>query len=115
MQASATLRFIRVTPRKAMLIANLVRGKSVNSALGILSFSKRKRMAGLLAGLIRSAVANAQNKAGGRINTEQLVIRRLEVGKGPTIKRFRPRAMGRAHNLNKKTCHLVVEVGETLS
>lgn len=110
MEAQANLRFIRITPRKAMLIANLIRGKDVNSALGILKFSARKRVATYFYGLLKSAVANAQQT--GRVNVDSLYVSRIEVGKGPTIKRFRPRAMGRAHNLNKKTCHLSVSVSE---
>lgn len=112
MKAEANLRFIRVTPRKAMLIADLIRGKDINEAMGILKFSSRKRVANYFAGLLKSAVANATQAGKGRVDVDTLYVARVEVGKGPTLKRFRPRAMGRAHNLNKKTCHLSVSVAE---
>ncbi len=112
MGTEANLRFIRITPRKAMLVADLIRGKDINEALGILKFSSRKRVANYFTGLLKSAVANATNAGKGRIDIDSLYVARVEVGKGPTLKRFRPRAMGRAHNLNKRTCHLSVSLAE---
>lgn len=93
-----------------MLVADLIRGRGINEALGILKFSKRKRVAGYFATLLKSAVANADQK--GKIDVDTLVIKRLEVGKGATLKRFRPRAMGRAFKINKKTSHLFVTLSE---
>ena len=110
MEVKASLKFIRVTPRKAMLVADLVRGKSVNEALGILKYSRRKRVAGYFANLIQSAVANADHNK--KMDVDKLVVKRLEVGKGPTLKRFRPRAMGRAFKINKKTSHIFVSLSE---
>lgn len=110
MESKASLKHLRVTPRKAMLIADLVRGKSVSEALSVLKFSKRKKTAGLFAGLIKSALANAVQN--GQSNVDKLVIGKLEVGKGPTLKRFRPRAMGRAFSINKKTSHLFINLVE---
>ena len=110
MEVTAKLMNIRITTRKAMLVADLVRGKNINEALGILKFSRRKRMANYLTGLLKSAVANADQK--GKIDIDTLYIKRLEVGKGPTMKRFRPRAMGRAFSINKKTSHIFVSLAE---
>jgi len=110
MQVNASLKYIRVTPRKAMLVADLIRGKGINEALGILKFSRRKRVANYMSNLLKSAVANADQK--GKIDLDTLFIKRLEVGKGPTLKRFRPRAMGRAFRINKKTCHIFVSLAE---
>jgi large subunit ribosomal protein L22 len=93
-----------------MLIADLVRGKGINEALGILKFSKRKRVASYFSAVLKSAVANADLKGGMDLDT--LYVKRLEVGKGPTLKRFRPRAMGRAFKINKKTCHVFVSLAE---
>ncbi|MBI3542506.1 MAG: 50S ribosomal protein L22 [Deltaproteobacteria bacterium] len=110
MEVTANLKYIRVTPRKAMLVADLVRGKNINEALAILKFSRRKRIANHITGLLKSAVANADQK--GKIDIDTLFVKRLEVGKGPTLKRFRPRAMGRAFKINKKTCHISVSLAE---
>lgn len=110
MEYNASLKFLRVTPRKAMLIADLVRGKGVNEALAILKFSPRKRIAGSLTGVIKSAVANADQS--GKVDVDNLYVKSLQIGKGPTLKRFRPRAMGRAFRINKKTCHIFVSVAE---
>lgn len=110
MEVKASLKHIRITPRKAMLVADLIRGKGINEALSVLKFSRRKRVASLFSGLLKSAVANADQQ--GRIDVDTLYISRLEVGKGPTMKRFRPRAQGRAFRINKKTSHLFVSLAE---
>ncbi len=110
MEVTASLKYLRVTPRKAMLVADLVRGKSINDALAILKFSARRRTAECIAALLKSAVANADQK--GRIDVDTLFIQQLEVGKGPTLKRFRARSMGRAGRINKKTCHVFVKLAE---
>lgn len=110
MEVKASLMNIRVTPRKAMLVADLVRGKGINEALNILKFSPRKRVAKYLTGVLKSAVANADQK--GSIDVDTLYVKNLQIGKGPTMKRFRPRSMGRASRINKKTCHIFVKLGE---
>jgi large subunit ribosomal protein L22 len=112
MEAKAHLYFIRLTPRKAMLVADLIRGKNINEAFGILKFSSRKRAAKYFAGVLKSAVSNYEQSSQGRVNMDALVVSNVQIGKGPTLKRFRPRAMGRAHNLMKKTCHISIKVGE---
>lgn len=110
MEVNASLKYIRITPRKAMLVADLVRGKGINEALGILKFCRRKRAADYLTKVLKSAVANADQK--GRIDVDTLYVKRLEIGKGPTAKRFRPRSMGRATRINKKTSHIFVTLAE---
>ena len=108
--SEATLFGIRVTPRKMMLVANLIRGKTVNDALGVLRFVKRKRVADYFTGLIKSAVANADQKK--RVDVEALIVSRLEIGKGMTLKRFRARSMGRSTRINKKTSHIFLSLSE---
>ena len=112
MEAKSTLYMVRLTPRKAMLIADMIRDKGINEAYGILKFSKRKRAAGYFAGALKSAVANYEQQAKGRVNLDDLVVSMVQVGKGPTLKRFRPRSMGRAHNLMKKTSHIFIKVAK---
>lgn len=108
---SAKLNYVRITPRKAMLVANLVRGRPVAEALSILRFSSRRRASGALAGVIASAVANAAQHG---ISPNGLVVSGLMVCPGPIIKRFRPRAQGRAFKINKRTCHLHVKLEERI-
>lgn len=110
MEVKASLKYIRVTPRKAMLIADLIRGKDINEALNILKFSSRKKIAGMFAGVLKSAVANADQK--GSIDVDNLYVKNLQVGVGPTLKRFRARAKGSATRINKKTSHIFVSLGE---
>lgn len=108
MEATAKLSFVRITPRKMGLICDQIRGKGINEALSYLQFSPRKRTAGMVAKLLRSAVANATQK--GSIDVDQLVIKQLLVGQGPTLKRFNSRAKGAADRLNKKTSHISIVV-----
>ncbi|MBI2605247.1 MAG: 50S ribosomal protein L22 [Deltaproteobacteria bacterium] len=110
MDFKASLKYIRVTPRKAMLVADLVRGRSINEALNILKFCPRRRVSGLLSGVLRSAVANADQK--GSVDVDTLYVKSLQVGNGPILKRFRARAKGSATRINKKTCHIFVSLGE---
>lgn len=110
MEVSAKLSFIRITPRKVGLLADEVRGKGINEALNYLKFSPRKRTAGLLYKLLKSAVANADQK--GSVDVDTLFVKRILVGQGPTLKRFRPRAKGSAFRINKKTSHVSVTLGE---
>lgn len=112
MQAQAISRHTRVTPRKARQVADLIRRKNVADALGILMFTK-KRAAGVLAKVVKSAVANATQK--GRVDVEKLVIRKIDVDAGPMLrnaKRFIPRAMGRASAIHHRTSHIKVVVSD---
>src|SRR5689334_5882496 len=108
--STAKVRFVRITPRKMGLLADEVRGKSVNDALVYLKLSPRKRTAGILYGLIKSAVANADQK--GTTDVDTLFVKTIFVGQGTTLKRFRPRAKGSAFRINKKTSHVSVTLAE---
>ena len=110
MESKAVLKLARVSPRKARLVADLVRGREVGEALEVLTFT-RKKSAKMIKTLIESAVANAENKAG-RDNTsidiDDLFIKTIFVDQGPTLRRFRPRARGMATPIQKKTSHITV-------
>jgi len=110
MEVQAKVSFVRITPRKMGLIADEIRGKGINDALTYLEFSPRKRTAGVLRTLLKSAVANATQK--GTIDVDQLVVKTILVGQGTTLKRFRPRAKGSAFRINKKTSHVTVTLAE---
>ena len=105
----ARLRHIRLAPRKARLVVDLVRGKPVDEAITILTFT-RKRAAALVKGLIESAVANANEKGG--VDIDNLYVKSITVDGGPSLKRFRPAPMGRAHPFNKRSCHINVSLAE---
>jgi len=92
------------------LLADEIRGKGVNEALSYLRFSPRKRTASVLSTLVKSAVANADQK--GLSDPDRLVITTILVGQGPTLKRFRPRAKGSAFRINKKTSHVSIVLGQ---
>lgn len=103
----AVLKNYRQSPRKVRLIADLVRGKKVNDALTTLQFVD-KRAAGPFSKVIRSAMANAKQTGA---NVEALKITKVTVDKGPTYKRFIPRARGSASRINKRNSHVTVELG----
>ncbi len=112
MHAQAISRHTKVTPRKARQVADLVRRKNVGEALNILMFAK-KRAAGAVAKVVKSAVSNASQK--GRVDVDKLVIRSIEVDPGPMLryaKRFIPRAMGRASAIHHRTSHIKVVVSD---
>lgn len=105
----ASLRFLRVAPRKVRLVADEVRGRKVGDALAMLKYTPQAA-AQPLAKLLRSAVANAEQK-GGRVDVDALFVKTLTVDQGPKMRRFMPRAMGRAYRVEKKTSHVYVELG----
>jgi large subunit ribosomal protein L22 len=107
--ARATAKFVRVSPRKARLVADLVRGKSVQEARAILAFATRDAAVPVRK-VLESAAANADNNHGMR--SDELVLAHVTVDPGPTIKRFRPRAMGRATPILKRTCHITIGLAE---
>lgn len=109
MEARAIAKYIRISPRKVQEVADLVRGKSVNEALAILEFTN-KRGAGILKKVVSSAVANAENN--NDMDRENLYIAEVYANQGPTLKRFRPRAQGRAFMIRKRTSHVGVVVKE---
>jgi large subunit ribosomal protein L22 len=110
METTSSLKNIRITPRKLGVMADEVRGKSVAQAMNYLALSPRRRVAGLIANAIKSAVANAEQK--GSMDIDQLVISRILVGKGPTLKRFKTRAKGSASRILKYSSNLKVFVAE---
>jgi large subunit ribosomal protein L22 len=105
----ARLRFLRVAPRKVRLVADNVRGMKVGEALAMLRYTPQSA-AKPIAKLLRSALANAEQK-GGRVDVDALFVRTLTVDGGPKMRRFMPRAMGRAYRIEKKTSHVYVELG----
>ena len=109
MEARATLRYLRMAPRKVRLVADLVRGRRVEEAIQILRFTRR-RASQPIRKLIESAVANAENNHG--LDIDQLWIREIRVDEGPTLKRWRPRARGRASQILKRTSHVSVVLEE---
>ena len=112
MEAIAKLRNIRVTPMKARRVVNLIRGKQATEALGILKFAPQSASEPIYK-LVASAVANAQVKgeaAGAIVDVDDLIISTAFVDEGVTLKRFRPRAQGRAFRINKRTSHITVVV-----
>lgn len=110
MEARAVARFVRISPRKVRLIMDEIRGRKVEEALRLLTYSPQKG-ASLLKKLIDSAVANASANA--EIDVDTLFIKRIFADEGPTWKRFRPRAMGRATRIKKRTSHLTVILDES--
>ncbi len=109
MEVKAKLRFVRVSPRKARLVADLVRGKGSEEAVNILAFT-RKASAKTIGKLLKSAIANAtQNKT---IDVDRLFVKRITVDQGPTMKRFMPRALGRATTIRKRTSHISIVLDE---
>ncbi len=109
MEVKASLNYARVGEQKARLVANLVRGKDVQDAIKILTFANKKT-AGLMKKLIESAVANAENKK--TIDVDKLFVKTIWVDQGPVLKRFRPRAQGRATGVRKRMSHINVILDE---
>ena len=107
MQVSATAKRLRVSPRKARLVVDLVRGMPVGEALDALSFSTQKS-AGLVRKVLESAIANAETNENADI--DELKVAEIYVNKGVTMKRIKPRAKGRADRIFKRSCHVTVTV-----
>ncbi|MEC5399464.1 50S ribosomal protein L22 [Uliginosibacterium sp. H1] len=109
METNAILRGVRLSAQKGRLVADLVRGKSVEQALNILTFSPKKG-AGIVKKVIESAIANAEHNDGADIDS--LKVKTIYVEKGVVLKRFTARAKGRGNRITKPTCHIFVTVGE---
>ena len=103
-------RFIRIPPRKARLVMDMVRGKDINEALSVLRFTP-KHAARVVEKVLRSAMANAQQNHGVK-DIDFLFVKRAYADNGPTMKRFRQRAMGRATPIKKRTSHLTIVLEE---
>ncbi|KAF0811920.1 50S ribosomal protein L22 [Andreprevotia sp. IGB-42] len=109
MQVSAVLSSARLSAQKARLVADLVRGKSVEQALNILAFSPKKA-AVVIKKVLESAIANAEHNEGADIDA--LKITTIFVDKGASLKRFSARAKGRGNRIEKQTCHITLTVGD---
>ena len=110
-EGRATGRYVRTSAQKAKLVMDLIRGESVDRALATLRFS-RKRIAGDIAKVLRSAVANAEQKEGADGDIDRMFVSKCYADQGPSMKRIRPAPMGRAFRIVKRTAHLTVHVVE---
>jgi large subunit ribosomal protein L22 len=106
-EAIATARFIRMSPTKARQVIDLIRGRAVDDARQVLTFTPRAASKTVIK-VLNSAVANAEHNRG--LPADELVVSRAWVDEGPTLRRFRPRALGRATRIRKRTCHISVVV-----
>jgi large subunit ribosomal protein L22 len=108
-QSEANLRMARVSPQKARLVADQVRGMPVERALSVLTFST-KGAAGLVKKVLESAIANAEHNEGADV--DELRVRTIQVDEGPALKRMQPRAKGSANRILKRTSHIHVSVAD---
>ena len=109
MQAKAVARTVRIAPRKVRLVVDLIRGKQIGEAVAILNHTP-KAASIVVEKLLKSAAANAEHNY--EMDLNNLVVSEVFVDEGPTLKRFRPRAMGRASAINKRTIHITLVVSE---
>lgn len=109
MEARAIARYLRVSPLKARQVADLVRGKDVNEALGILRYTNKKSSP-LISKVVKSAVANAEHNYD--MDSDELYISEILINEGPTLKRMKPRAYGRADVRRHRTSHITVVLRE---
>ena len=109
METNAILKGVRLSAQKGRLVADQVRGKSVEQALNILAFSPKKG-AGIIKKVLESAIANAEHNDGADIDT--LKVKTIYVEKGAVLKRFTARAKGRGNRISKSTCHVFLTVGD---
>ena len=105
MEAKAIAKYIRMSPRKVRLVADMIRGKSVTEALVTMRFNEKKA-SGVLEKVVKSAIANARQVSGA--DEDSLIVKEIFVDEGPTLRRFIPRAMGRATRIRKRTSHITV-------
>ena len=110
MQARAEARYIRVSPQKARLVVDLIRGQRAGDAINILR-STNKRIAPTVEKVLRSAIANAENKSN-NVDVDQLMVSEAYVNEGPRMKRIRPAPMGRAYRYQRRISHIIVAVAE---
>ena len=111
MEARATAKYIRMSPQKARLVVDLIRGKNAGEAINILKFTK-KRASHEIAKVLRSAISNAEQKSE-NLDVDRLVVSRAFVSDGPRAKRIRPAPMGRAYRYQRRMSHITVVVEET--
>ena len=109
METRASTRFVRISPQKARLVVDMIRGRKVEEALSVLEFTPKKA-ARIIEKTLRSAVANAEDTK--NVDVDELRVTRCWVDEGPTMKRMLPRAQGRATKINKRSSHITVIVDE---
>ena len=109
MQTTATLRGVRLSAQKGRLVADLIRGKPVDQAMNILSFTPKKGAA-IVRKVLESAIANAEHNDGADIDA--LKVKIIHVERGMFLKRFQARAKGRGNRVTKQTCHIFITVGD---
>ena len=109
-EAIATAKFIRISPTKARQVVDLIRGRHVDDARRVLQFTERGPSP-VVTKVLNSAIANAEHNR--ELPADELVVTRAWVDEGPTMRRFRPRALGRATRIRKRTCHISVVVGRS--
>ncbi len=109
MEVRARLRFARIAPRKARLVADMIRNKKSEEALHVLSFTK-KAAAKILLKLLKSAIANANQRK--NIDMDRLYVKRITVDQGPMLKRYQPRALGRATMIRRRMSHITIILDE---
>src|SRR5690242_1965304 len=108
--ATAEARYVRVSPQKARLVMDMIRGQQAGDAINILS-ATNKRIAPAIEKVLRSAIANAENKSQD-VDVDRLFIAEAYVNEGPRTKRIRPAPMGRAYRYQRRMAHIVVKLGE---
>ena len=109
LEATATLRFARISARKVKIVADLIRGKKVDEALAIVKFTP-KASSEIIEKLLKSAIANAENNHG--MNRGNLIVSETYANQGPTMKRIRPAAKGSASRIRKRTSHITIKLRE---
>ena len=110
MQAKAEARYVRVSPQKARLVIDLIRGQRAGEAINILR-TTNKRISPAIEKVLRSAIANAENRHND-VDVDQLLITEAYVNEGPRMKRVRPAPMGRAYRYQRRIAHIIVKVGD---
>ena len=111
MEARATAKYIRMSPQKARLVVDLIRGKNAGEALSVLRFTK-KRATGQIEKVLLSAIANAEQKSE-TVDVDRLVVREAYVNEGSRMKRIRPAPMGRAYRYQRRISHITIVVEES--
>jgi large subunit ribosomal protein L22 len=109
MESRAVAKHIRISPRKVRIVADIVRNRPVEQAINILTFTP-KRAGRILLKVVKSAVANAEQRPD--VDVDTLFVKTIHIDEGPTMKRFRARAQGRAYRINKRTSHITVVLDE---
>lgn len=111
MISKATSRFIRMSPQKARLVVDLIRGRSVNEALMTLKFTNKPKSTREIEKVVKSAVANATQKDE-NLDVDNLFVESCFINEGPRLKRIRPAPMGRAYRYQRRTSHITIQLGE---